>query len=177
MNKEDQQILLNQVKTCLDHSTIRYELRAYSVRVIDGREEAGFLWLAANYMLGRFDPEYTFELGPEDRALLDAADQWVPIGVSFGRQSQSSLSTSKPAATLTMNATWARPGTPYLRVRLPQASTPIDQSRPSTLDDLIVVPPVDRRPFSELLYMCLERICRPATFGGILYYWILNFSS
>ena len=168
MNREDQQTLLKQVYDCLAHSAIRYELRDYSVRVIDGREEAGFLWLAANYMLGRFDPEHTFALGAEGRARLDAADQWVPLDVRFGQQQRpaESNSTSSPAASK-VNATWARAGTPFLRVRVPQTSTPAEQSLPATLDDLIAVPPADRRPYAELLYMCLERLCRPATFGGI----------
>ena len=164
MNLEDQQRLLKQVYDCLEHNAIRYELRDYSVRVIDGREEAGFLWLAANYLLGRFDQENSFALDAEQRARLDAADQWVPLDVRFGQQPRPAQSNSAPSK---VNATWARAGTPFLRVRVPQTSKSTDQSLPATLEDLIAVAPADRRPYAELLYMCLQSVCRPATFGGI----------
>lgn len=163
MNEEDQQKLLKQVYDCLEHNKIRYELRPYSVRMIDGREEGGFLWLSANYMLGRFDPEHTFELGLEERARLDAADQWLPLDVRFGQSAQQSASAN--ASSTRVDAMWARAGTPYLRVRL--AAPASGQSGPKTLDDLIAVSPADRRQYAELLYMCLVHTCRPATFGGI----------
>lgn len=78
--RPEQQRAINQYLVLLVYKLgYRYSVDASTVRVISGVDEGAFLWLAVNYLLGRFETSRGFML--RDSSLLQTREHFTPFSI------------------------------------------------------------------------------------------------